>query len=134
MRVSRIAPIVCVVAGVALAGLTALGDAAPGIADAFDTKTASFAITFHGETSSYRDVLTVVMPAGVVTFNAVGGPPGDYTLTTGDGAVVQERARQWRWTAPDHPGLSTLTVDGPGKKDTIVVHASVRGRAEGVKG
>jgi uncharacterized protein YcbK (DUF882 family) len=133
MSVSRIAPFASVVAGVALACVSALGAAAPGMADAFDTKTASFAIAFHGETSSYRDVLTVVMPAGVVTFNAVGGPPGDYTLTTGDGAVVQESARQWRWTAPDHPGLSTLTVDGPGKKDTIVVHAFARVPATEVK-
>jgi uncharacterized protein YcbK (DUF882 family) len=133
MNVSRVPPVVAIVAGWALAGVMARGGAAFGGADRFDTKTASFAVTFHGESSSFRDAVTVVMPGGVVIFNVVGGPPGNYALITGDGIAVQQGVRQWRWTAPEHPGLFTLTFDGPGKKDAIVVHAFATVPATGVK-
>jgi uncharacterized protein YcbK (DUF882 family) len=112
-----------VVFGLALAGVMSRGGAAFGRAGNFDTKTASFAITFHGESSSYRDAAVVVMPGDVVIFNAVGGPPGAYALKTGDGIAAQQGVRQWRWTAPGHPGAFTLTFGAPGKKDEIVVHA-----------
>jgi hypothetical protein len=92
---------------------------------AADAKTASFAITYHDETSAYTDAAAVVMPGGVVIFNAVGGPPGDYAATTGDGILVQQGLRQWRWTAPERPGTYLVTFDGPGKKDSIAVHAFV---------
>src|ERR1700730_7134699 len=114
---------ICLAVGWAVAVAMARGGTGLGDADTFDPNTASFAITFHAESSSYRDAMTVVMPGGVVIFNAVGGPPGDYSLATDDGTAVQQGVRQWRWTAPDHPGLFTLTFNGPGKKDAIVVHA-----------
>src|SRR5438477_7106186 len=91
----------------------------------YDAETASFAIAFHGETSAYRDTVVVSMPGSAVIFDAVGGPPGDYALTTTSGTAVQQGLRQWRWTAPDRPGVYSLTFDGPGKKDAIVVHAFV---------
>jgi hypothetical protein len=113
-----------VVFGWALAGVTPRGGAAFGTAAAdFDTKAAAFAITFHNESSPYRNAAVVVMPGGVVIFNAVGGPPGVYALRTGDGIAVQQSLRQWRWTAPERPGVFTLTFAAPGKKDEIVVHA-----------
>src|SRR4051812_10144101 len=65
----------------------------------FDTKTADFAVTFHGETSAYTDTMMALMPRGTVIVDAVGGPPGDYTLTTTDGIAVQQGLRQWKWTA-----------------------------------
>jgi hypothetical protein len=99
----------------------------------FDNKTASFAITFHGETSAYRDTAVAVMPGAAVVFAAVGGPPGDYVMTTGDGRAVQQAARQWRWTAPERAGVYELTFDGPGKKDSIVAHAFVMVPATNVK-
>jgi hypothetical protein len=99
----------------------------------YDTKTASFAVTFHGEASAYRDSSTIVMPGAAVVFEAIGGPPGDYAMTTTDGIMVQQALRRWRWTAPSRPGTYTLTVDGPGKKDTIVVHAFVMVPATAVK-
>ena len=52
------------------------------------------------ETSAYRDTSVVVLPGAVVVFNAVGGPPGDYAMTTNDGTLVQKGLRQWRWSAP----------------------------------
>ena len=122
-----------VVFGLALAGVMPRGGAAFGRAGHFDTKTASFAITFHGESSSYRDAAVVVMPGAVVIFNAVGGPPGSYALKTGDGIAAQQGLRQWRWTAPDHPGVFTLTFGAPGKKDEIVVHAFATVPATAVK-
>jgi Peptidase M15 len=99
----------------------------------FDTKTASFAITFHGETSAYRDTAVIVMPGAAVVFDAVGGPPGGYALMTDDGIAVQQGRRQWRWTAPERPGAYTLTFHGPGKKDSIVAHALVMVPAAAVK-
>jgi hypothetical protein len=109
----------------ALAGAMAVGARGAGARAAaeFDTKTASFAITFHGESSAYRDTSVVVMPGGVVIFDGIGGPPGVYALRTDDGMAVQQGVRQWRWTAPDRPGLYTLKFDGPDKKEAIVVHA-----------
>ena len=103
--------------------------------DAFDTKTASFAIAFHDETSAYRDTAVVAMPGAAVIFNAVGGPPGDYAAVTGDGTLVQQGPHQWRWTAPERPGTYLITFEGPGKKkDDIVVHAFVMVPATKMKG
>jgi uncharacterized protein YcbK (DUF882 family) len=107
--------------------------AAARAADAFDTKTASFAITFHDETSAYRDSALVSMPGAAVVFNAVGGPAGDYDATTTAGTLVQQGLHQWRWTAPDRPGTYLIRFDGPGKKDAIAVHAFVMVPASDVK-
>jgi Peptidase M15 len=99
----------------------------------FDTKTVSFALTFHDEVSAYRDTTVVVMPGGRVVITAVGGPPGDYAASTTAGTLVQLASHQWRWTAPDRPGTYLLTVEGPGKQDAIAVHAFVMVPATKVK-
>ena len=125
MRIPRLAIVACVALTLA---------AASGAGEGFDTKTASFAITFHDETSAYRDTAVLVLPRVAVVFNAVGGPPGDYAAATGDGTIVQQGLRQWRWTAPDRPGTYLITFDGPGKKDAIAVHAFVMVPATEVKG
>ena len=101
--------------------------------DTFDTRAASFAITFHDETSAYRDTAVVVMPGAAVVFNAIGGPPGDYEATTGAGTLVQQGIHQWRWTAPNRPGTYRIRFEGPGKKDAIAVHAFVMVPATDVK-
>jgi len=103
--------------------------------DRFDTKTAGFAVVFHGERSAYRDTSVVAMPGEAVVFDAA-GPAGDYTLKTDHGIAVQQSARQFRWTAPDRPGTYELTFKGPGRKeahDDIVVHAFVMVPAANVK-
>ena len=100
----------------------------------FDTRTASFALTFHDETSAYRDTAVVAMPGAAVVFTAIGGPPGDYAATTGDGTLVPQSAHQWRWTAPDRPGTYLITFRGPGQEDAIAVHAFVMVPATGMKG
>ena len=95
--------------------------------DTFDTKAAGFAVVFHGERSVYRNTSVVVMPGEVVIFDAA-GPAGEYRVKTDHGIVVQQSARQFRWTAPDRPGTYELTFLGPGKNeahDDIVVHAFV---------
>jgi hypothetical protein len=99
----------------------------------YDAKTASFALTFHGETSPYRDSSAIVMPGAAVVFDAVGGPPGDYAMTTDDGIMVQQGVRRWRWTAPSRPGTYKLKFEGPGEKAAIVVHAFVMVPATAVK-
>lgn len=99
----------------------------------FDTKTASFAVRFHGEASAYRDASAIVMPGATVVFNAIDGPPGDYAMTTDDGIMVQQSARRWQWIAPSRPGTYKLTFGGPGEKDKIVVHAFVMVPATAVK-
>jgi hypothetical protein len=102
-------------------------------ADAFDTRTASFAVTFHDEIAAYRDTAVIVMPGGVVIFGTTGGPPGDYAAATDNGTLVQQSMHQWRWTAPDRPGTYQVTFEGPGKKDAIAVHAFVMVPATQVK-
>ena len=99
----------------------------------FDTKTASFAVTFHDETSAYRETATVVMPGAELVFKTVGGPPGDYAAVTSVGTLIQQGAQQWRWTAPDRPGAYQITFEGPGRRDTIAVHAFVMVPATEVK-
>ena len=94
---------------------------------------ASFAVAFHGETSAYRDVLLAATPAAAVVIDAVGGPPGDYAAATDSGTLVQQGVRRWKWTPPQKPGAYVVTVDGPGKKDTIAVHAFVMVPASEVK-
>jgi hypothetical protein len=104
-----------------------------GAADRFDTRTASFAITFHDEKTSYRDAALVSMPGAAVVINAVGGPPGNYAATTQAGTLVQQGTHQWRWTAPDRPGTYKITFAGPGKMDQIELHAFVMVPATEVK-
>jgi hypothetical protein len=106
---------------------------APAPDDRFDTKSASFAITFHDEISAYRDIAVVVMPGAGVVFKAAGGPPGDYTASTADGSLVQQGVHQWKWTAPTRSGTYLITFDGPGKRDAIAVHAFVMVPATEVK-
>ena len=91
----------------------------------FDTRTASFAVTFHDETSAYRDAAVIVLPGASVVFQTVGGPPGDYAAVTTDGTLVQQGLHQWKWTAPDRPGTYLITFEGPGKKDAIAMHGFV---------
>src|SRR5438045_923435 len=87
--------------------------------DQFDPRTASFAIGYHDEVSPYRDVAVVVMPRAVVIFNAIGGPPGNYSAGTEAGTLEQRSARQWRWTAPDRPGTYAITFASPAKTAAI---------------
>jgi hypothetical protein len=103
-------------------------------ADTFDTKAASFAVTFHDETSAYRDTAIVAMPREAVIFNAVGGPAGDYAAATESGTLVQQGNQQWRWIAPERPGTYVIRFEGPAKKDAIAVHAFVMVPATEVKG
>jgi hypothetical protein len=121
---SRLAMVACLALG--LAGVSRAGGG-------FDPKTASFAITFHGETSAYRDTAIVVMPGAAVIFDAVGGPVGDFKGVTESGILVQQSRHQWRWTAPDRHGTYLITFDGPGKKDAIAIHAFVMVPATEVK-
>jgi peptidase M15-like protein len=122
IRISLLAAVIASLAG------------APGrAADRFDTKAVDFAIAFKGETSAYRDVAMFVMPGESVTLEAVGGPAGDYTITTDQGVLVQTAARKWKWDAPGTPRLSTLRVDGPAKKDAMTVHAFVMVPASNVR-
>ena len=104
-------------------------------AGGFDTKTAGFAITFHGERSAYLDTAVIVMPGAAVIFDAV-GPVGEYSVKTEHGIAVQQSIRQFRWTAPERPGTYELTFRGPGRSerhDDIVVHAFVMVPAAAVK-
>ena len=102
-------------------------------AETFDTKTASFAITFHDETSAYRDAALVSMPGATVVISAVGGPVGDYDATTTSGTLVQQGLHRWRWTAPDRPGTYLIRFEGPARKDAIALHAFVMVPATAVK-
>jgi hypothetical protein len=104
--------------------LMALGIvAATGRAAAPDPK--PFALRMRGQTFPFRDASTFVLPESRLLLEAVGGVQGTYTVTTRDGVVVQTTARKWRWTAPSRPGLYTLKIDDPRKKDTITLRAFV---------
>ena len=95
----------------------------------FDTKAASFSITFSGESAAYRDVSASVLPGATLALEA-SGPPGDYTLQAADGGVVTSGApRQWHWRAPRVPGVYDLRFGSPVAKDkdqdAIVLHVFV---------
>ena len=126
MRSTATLAIVCASIVLAIAGLRA---------ERFDTKTASFAIAFHDIASSYRDSAMLVLPGEKVALDAVGGPPGDYTLTTDAGTAEQLGVRKWRWTAPARPGVFVLKVEGPGTpRDTITLRTFVLVPFSEVKG
>ena len=105
--------------------LLALAPPLPAIAETFNTKTADFAITFKGETSAYKDTAAFLLPRATMTIEAVGGPPGDYSLTANEGMAVQQGTKKWGYTAPARPGSYTVSIDGPAKKDTIDLHVFV---------
>ena len=101
----------------------------------FAPRFAGFSVSFHGETTPYRDAFVAVMPRDPVIFD-LAGPAGDYALETGHGTAVQQSKRQWRWTAPERPGTYELKFTGPGLKeahDEVVVHAFVMVPATEVK-
>jgi hypothetical protein len=100
--------------------------------DTFDRKMASFAIAFHHETSTYRDAALMVMPAEAVVFTATGAPAARYTAS-GDGTLVSQSARRWKWTAPSRPGSYEIRFKGASRRDAIVVHAFVMVPATQVK-
>jgi peptidase M15-like protein len=104
----------------AIAALTAPAGAKP-----FDAVTASFAVSFHGERSAYRDVALSVLPGASVVLDAGGGPPGDYAAATSAGVLVQQGVKQWKWTAPARPGAHLISIAGPAKREVIDVHAFV---------
>jgi Peptidase M15 len=94
-------------------------------ADKFDTKAASFAIAFNGETSAYRDMSTFVLPQTPLTIEVVGGPDGAYTLKSEQSAFVARGVRAWRWTAPAEYGQYDVTIKPPDGKDDITLHVFV---------
>jgi hypothetical protein len=113
------------IAVAAAAAAIVRGAASTSAADTFDTKAVDFAVSFHGEASAYRDVAGFVMPRETLTIDAAGGPPGDYTMRTQDGELVQLAPRKWKWTAPSSARLATLHVEGPAPKDAITVRMFV---------
>ena len=100
--------------------------------DSFDTRSAPFAIAFHNETSTYRDAALSVMPGEIVLFSALAGHPGSYSAS-GDGSLVQQRARHWKWTAPARPGTYEIRFQGPARRDAITLHVFVMVPATQVK-
>jgi hypothetical protein len=108
-----------------LASLMVLAAGRAATAEKFNAKTADFAIALNGDTSAYRDASAFLLPRGTMTIETVGGPPGDYVLTTKDGTAIQKGVRKWRYTAPPRPGVYKVSVDGPAKKDTIDLHVFV---------
>jgi uncharacterized protein YcbK (DUF882 family) len=114
--------------------LAAMLAAAPLRANGFDSKTVEFAVTIQGDTSAYRDTSVFLLPGETVTFEATGGPPGDYVLTAPAGVAIQQAVRKWRFTAPARAGLYSLRLDGPAKKkDVIDLHVFVMVPANLVK-
>jgi hypothetical protein len=98
---------------------------AAGTADTFDPKTASFAVTFQGERSAYREMSTFVLPGTSITFAAAGGPPADYAFGARDGAMTTIGPRSWRWKAPDAPGVYPLTFSSAANTESITLHVFV---------
>ena len=96
------------------------------------SETASFAVTYHHESSAYRHAALVTLPRASVVITATGGPPGDYAATTSTGVLVQQGLKQWKWTAPDRPGTYLISIAGPAK-DLIDLHAFVMVPARRVK-
>jgi hypothetical protein len=112
---------------VALGAWSATPLAAPRAGD-----TASFAVTFHGESSAYRHAALVTLPRASVVLEATGGPPGDYAAATGAGVLVQQGVKRWKWTAPDRPGAYLISIAGPAN-DIVDLHGFVMVPATRVK-
>jgi hypothetical protein len=87
-----------------------------GFPAATDSSSARFAVAFHDEVSGYRDASAFAMPGEPMTFEAVGGPDGEYSLTAATGTVAQFGSRKWRWTAPLKTGVYALRFKAPQKK------------------
>jgi hypothetical protein len=114
--------LVSIVACVCVAAVPHLSS---GARAAFDPRLAGYSVSFHGETTPYRDAFVAVMPGEAVIFD-LAGPDGDYALHTEHGTAVQQSRRQWRWQAPDKPGSYELRFTGPGRTeahDDVLVHA-----------
>jgi hypothetical protein len=109
----------------AVAALIATLAATPAFG-AMERKTASFAVSFHGESTSYRDAALVMQPGATVVIDVTGGRTGRYAAATRDGVLVQQGVRQWKWTAPRRPGTYLISVARNSDKDDLIdIHAFV---------
>jgi len=86
---------------------------------------APFSIAFKDEVSAYRDTAAFVMPSSTLSISVASGPPGEYSTETDDGVLARRGLRLWQWTAPAHPGVYELTIDGPSDDDEITLRAFV---------
>ena len=73
------------------------------------------------------------MPRAALQIHVIGGPPGEYSITTDAGQLARRGPRWWQWDAPARPGLFKLEVIGPPHTDTIELRAFVMVPAEDIK-
>ncbi|MEZ4388524.1 MAG: D-Ala-D-Ala carboxypeptidase family metallohydrolase [Candidatus Krumholzibacteriia bacterium] len=106
-------------------GLIALVLPAAWPAAAFEDGRASFRVRCQDESNRLSVTMAVVMPGESLELEVVDAGPADtFRLIAPRGHVVEQAARRWVWTAPDH-GLVPLRIVRDGAEETITVNAFV---------
>jgi hypothetical protein len=79
--------------------------------DSYEAGTAAFSVTFGDATVEHRVMAVTVLPNVPVRVTVPGAHPQDgYRVTAPDSTIFAISGHQWRFSAPETPGLYPVTV------------------------
>jgi hypothetical protein len=110
-----------VTAGLLLAALC------PAVVLAFDAGRAPFAVLVDDLEIPYRVFAVFAFPGQAIDIEiAAPDPDRHYVLDAPDGELVSADVEHWRWRAPDHMGVTELTIGGNGdiRLNVVTMHAA----------
>jgi hypothetical protein len=107
-------------------GLPATTEGGQAVEDWMPTATkAGFALRFRGEQSRYRVNTVSVMPGAALALGVAGPIAAERVrIRQVGGTLTQEQRAQWKWHAPEVPGLYPLVVSD-GDNDSIRLNVFV---------
>jgi hypothetical protein len=99
--------------------LIALPSAQAVPADAYEAGAAAFPVQFGDATVEHRVMAVTALPNAPVRVAVPGGVGGGYRIAAPDSTVFAISGHQWRFSAPDTPGLYPVTVVDTATRDSV---------------
>lgn len=92
----------------------------------FDDGKASFSVAFNGELCPYGEFAIFISPGETLSLEAVDqSATASFELLAASGTVRGGRERNWKWSAPDTPGLYPVKILRNSPTDSIVLNVFV---------
>lgn len=100
---------------------------APATPARFSSGKASFAVQVKDEVIPYRIFGVFVMPGETLDIEAVfTEQPRNATFAAAEGQTERIQPDQWRWTAPDEPGIYPVTITDATAGESITLNVFVK--------